>query len=107
MSQLDRGQKSRILYVEKKSGHSDDGPAWVGRVRFSRSGRTLYCRDLKLQRIRGGGAFSNYFDVPTGDEYWVSGIKKNGADRHWAGHGAVHVDEDVEEEYRQILQSRP
>ena len=40
-----------------------------------------------------------YFDVKTGEEYWISGPKKNGQDRHWAGSGPVEIDPDVAEEY--------
>ncbi len=103
MSQLDRDQKTRILYIEKKSGHSDDGPARIGRVAFSKSGRTLYYRGLRLRRMKGGGISGNYFDVETGDEYWVSGAKRDGRDRHRAGRGPVEVDDDVREEYRRWI----
>jgi hypothetical protein len=34
--------KDRIMYVELKSGFSDDGPAWIGKVKFSKSGQTVY-----------------------------------------------------------------
>ena len=106
MSQLDRNKKSRILYIEKKSGHSDDGPAWIGRVTFSKTGRTLYYRDFELQSLGGTGIGANFYDLRTGDEYWVSGIKKDGTDRHWAGKGPVHVDEDVREEYEDLRAGR-
>jgi hypothetical protein len=45
-------------------------------------------------------------DVKTGEEYWVSGVKKNGEDRHWAGKGPVHVDADAREEYERITGRR-
>lgn len=28
--------------MELKSGYSDNGPAWTGRVEFSKSGQTIY-----------------------------------------------------------------
>jgi len=98
-----RPSRSRILYVELKSGHNDDGPAWIGRVFFSKTGRRLYYRDKTLQRIPRGGIGSNHRDVHTGDEYWVSGVKKNRQDRHWAGGGAVEIDPDVRDEYLRII----
>jgi hypothetical protein len=65
--------KSRIMYVELKSGHSDDGPAWIGRVTFSKTGRTVYYRGKSLRRASGlSGA--NHIDMETGEEYWVSGV---------------------------------
>jgi len=92
------------MYVELKTGFNDDGPAWIGRVRFSKTGRTLYYRGRRLQSLKGGGGMSaNYFDLDTGDEFWVSGVKKNGQDRHWAGHGPVDIDEDVADEHRRLV----
>lgn len=98
--------KDRIMYVELKSGHSNDGPAWIGRVKFSKTGRTIYYRGRSLQSCKGGGISANYFDIETGEEYWVSGPKKNGEDRHWAGSGNVIIDEDARQEYEQIISAR-
>ena len=97
--------KSRIMYIELKDGHQDDGPARIGRVRFSRTGVTVYYRDLELERSRGISA--NYRDVATGEGYWVSGCKRNGQDRHWAGGGPVHIDEDVRAEYWSEIRGLP
>jgi hypothetical protein len=91
------------MYVELKSGHSNDGPAWIGRVRFSKSGQSIYYRDKRLQRITGGGIQGNYVDADTGEEYWVSGVKRDREDRHWVGSGNVHIDEDVREEYLALV----
>lgn len=91
--------------MELKSGFHDDGPASIGWVSFSKSGRTIYYRDRTLQRIIRGGTGSNHRDVETGDEYWISGVKKNREDRHWAGKGPVAVDDDAREEYERILGS--
>lgn len=45
---------------------------------------------------------SNHFDIENGDEYWISGVKKNGAERHRAGSGKVHLDRSVMEDYLKI-----
>jgi hypothetical protein len=87
----------RVMYVELKSGHGDSGPAWIGRVRFSKTGRSVYYRGLTLARKQR--AAGNHIDVATGDEYWVSGVKSDGTDRHWAGGGPVLVDPEVLDEY--------
>ncbi len=86
-----------IKYIELKTGWSDDGPAWIGHVKESRSGSTLYFNDHAFQRCRG--ASGNYVDVETGEDYWISGVKKNGEDRHWAGHGKVRIDRRLVPEY--------
>lgn len=92
--------KSRIMYVELKSGYSDDGPAWIGRAFFSKTGRSLYFNGLAFgKESRGGG---NYYEVLNGDYYWISGIKKNGTNRHWAGHGKIKIDKYVVDEYLKI-----
>jgi len=75
-----------IRYIELKTGYNDNGPAWIGRVQVSRSGQTVYFNGRAFKR-RGGGASGNHFDVETGDNYWISGVKKDGRDRHWAGSG--------------------
>jgi hypothetical protein len=90
----------RIMYVELKSGN-DNGPAWIGRVRASKTGRTVtYCgRTLRRQH----GISGNHIDVDTGEEFWVSGVKKDGTDRHWAGTGPVEIDADVLDEYLEMV----
>ena len=93
------------MYVELKSGFGDSGPASIGWVDFSKTGRSIYYRGRRLKRLKGGGVSGNFVDVETGDEYWVSGVKKNGQDRHWAGSGAVDVDLDAHTEYRRLTGS--
>lgn len=57
-----------------------------------------------LQRLSGGGGDGgNHFDAETGEEWWVSGVKKNRQDRHPAGTGVVDIDDDAVEEYARIL----
>jgi len=91
------------MYVECKTGLNDDGPAWIGRVTFSKSGHTVYFNGMALRRNGGQGIAGNYRDVLTGEEYWVSGVKKDGEDRHWAGTGKVQIDANVVAEYLAII----
>jgi hypothetical protein len=42
----------RIMYIECKSGDLT-GPARIGRVTFSQTGRTLYYRGKKFQSLKG------------------------------------------------------
>jgi len=85
------------MYIEDKS-NGLTGPGRVGRVRFSKSGKSVYYKGLTLQTLSGHGYKANYFDVATGAEYWVSGCKKRGGDRLYRG-GVVDIDDDVREEY--------
>ena len=102
-TQLTRGKKTRIMYIELKSGFGDSGPARIGRVSFSKTGASVYYKGKRLQRARGRGISGNYLDAETGEEYWVSGVKRDRSDRHWAGSGPVEIDEDVREEYAALL----
>lgn len=81
-----------LLYVELKSGHSDCGPAWIGFANRSTSGKTIYFNDKAFQSCKGRGIGANYFDLETEEEYWISGVKENRSDRHWAGSGTIMVD---------------
>ena len=47
--------------------------------------------------------FSNYYDLENREAYWVSGIKKNGQDRHWAGGGKIMIDRKIVDEYLKIV----
>lgn len=93
--------KSKLMYVEAKSGFSDNGPAWIGKAFFSRSGQTIYFNGQAFKK--GSGISGNYFEIETGDEYWISGVKKDGKDRHWAGGGKIVIDKSVISEYLEIV----
>lgn len=86
------------MYVELKTGYNDNGPAWIGMAFFSRSGESVYFNGsyfLKGERNSPG----NHLEMSTGDKYWISGVKKNGEDRHWAGGGKIQIDKGVVEQY--------
>ena len=87
------------MYVELKTGFEDNGPAWIGFGTYSKTGRTIYFNGKAFQIMGGRGIQGNYFDIETSEEYWISGIKKDGNDRHWAGSGKVFIDKDAVNEY--------
>lgn len=84
--------KNRLIYVELKSGGADYGLAWIGIAGASKTGATVYLNGKAFKSLKGSGIGANYFDIETGEEYWVSGIKKNNQDRHWAGGGDILID---------------
>lgn len=92
-----------LKYIELKTGHADNGPAWIARVKLSKSGRTIYFNGKALKRAPGGGLSGNHFDIQTREEYWVSGVKKCGLDRHWAGSGIVWIEESAVAEYLRLV----
>ena len=107
MSQLQQGESRRVMYLENEASTIDGCRAWIGWVTFSRSGRSIYYRDKVLKRIKGGGISGNYYCEATGNEYWVSGIKKRGSNAHWAEPVDIHIDKDAREEYEAGTQTRP
>ena len=99
-------RRTRIMYIERASSTNHDDSARIGRVSFSKTGRTVYYRGKSLRK--SAGVIGNHIDVDNGEEYWVSGPKKNGQDRHWAGKGVVNIDADVVDEYwREIRGCEP
>ena len=96
------------MYIEQKVG-GDTGPARIGRVSFSKSGQTLYYGGKSFRSLKGAGVSGNYVDLETGDEYWISGCKRDGTDRHrFARQGdPVEIDDDVRQEYWRDIRGLP
>jgi hypothetical protein len=94
-----------LMYIELKTGYNDNGPAWMGRVRMSRSGRTVYFNGKAFKRS-GRGSRGNHYDLETGEMYWISGVKKEGTDRHGAGSGQVIIEAAAVEEYLRVTGAR-
>src|SRR5271166_2818437 len=103
----------RIMYIEHKGGGFVDfcgvaqvsksnglhGTARIGRVTFSRTGATLHYGGRSFQSLKGSGFKANYFDVESGEQFWISGPRKDGTDRLYKSDWPVEIDEDVREEY--------
>jgi len=100
-TQLTKGLRRRVMYVENKQGAIDGVRARIGWVSFSKTGQTVYYRGRTLQK--GSGVSGNFFDAESGEEYWVSGVKRRGSNAHPAEPGtSVAVDPDALDEYRSI-----
>jgi len=95
-------ENSRIMYIEDKSSGLE-GDARIGRVYFSKTEKTLYYKGRKFQSLKGTGFKANYFDVVNGDEFWISGPRKDKNDRLYGGRLYVEIDEDVKKEYLAII----
>ncbi|MFC5285598.1 hypothetical protein ACFPM7_00915 [Actinokineospora guangxiensis] len=91
----------RIMYVQLKTGFDlDRGPSWIAWVRFSKTWRTAYLHGRTLRRWPGRKG--NFFDVETGEEFWVSGPKRDRADGRYGSTPPV-VEGDAEEHYDRFL----
>ncbi|MCD2260678.1 hypothetical protein [Psychroserpens luteolus] len=94
-------ERSRIMYIEDKSGGLE-GDARIGRVYFSKTGKTLYYHGRMFRSLKGNGYKSNYQDIENGDEFWISGPRKDKNDRLYGGNQGVIVDDDVKDEYLEL-----
>ncbi|MES2111839.1 MAG: hypothetical protein V4577_23985 [Bacteroidota bacterium] len=92
--------KSELKYIELKSGYNDDGPAWIGMVEFSKTGRTIYFNGKAF----AGNGHGTCYDVETNERYWITGIKKTASNRHWAGRRSakIMIDRQVVDDYLRI-----
>lgn len=91
--------KTRIMYIENKS-ESLNGPARIGRVTFSKTGKSISYDGRTFQSLKGSGFKANYFDIDTGERFWISGPRKDGKDRLYSESArAIEIDNDVAEEY--------
>lgn len=97
-----RKSRSRIMYIENKAD-GVEGPARIGRVYFSKSGKSLYYDGMMFQSLSGAGFKANYFEVESGDHYWISGPRKDQNDRLTGGNKGVEIDEDVRAEYEALI----
>jgi hypothetical protein len=87
--------KPRVMYIERKS----TGQASIGRVSFSKTGSTLRYRSLEFISLKGSRFKANYLETGSGEQFWISGPRKDGQDRLYASSLPVEIDEDVRDEY--------
>jgi hypothetical protein len=81
--------KTELKYIELKTGYpNENGPAWIGRVTKSKTGRTYYFNGKRFWRIRMT-TVSNH-SSHDGD-YWISGVKKRGSNRSQRGSGKIYL----------------
>ena|SRR5690349_6110620 len=95
----------RIMFVQLKTGHDiDRGPSWIGWVDFNRSWNTARYRGRQLRRFPGYD--SNFYDVDTHEDFWLSGPKRDRTDTRY-GPATTTVDDDAREAYEAFLAGAP
>ncbi len=92
-----------LKYIELKSGNAASGPAWIARVRASKSGRTLYFDGKALKRAHLPSA--NHVDEASQQAYWVAGIREDEQGRRWAGPGTIAIEAGAVAEYLRVTGS--
>ena len=92
------------MYIENKVD-GIVGPARIGWVNVRDRGKRLDYGEQTFRTLRGAGFKSNYYDVQTHEEYWISGCHKDGRD---ALYGTIaEIDEDALEEYWINIRNQP
>lgn len=94
------------MYIECKAGKLT-GAARIGRVTFSKIGKSIYYNGQRFASLKGTGYKANYYDIDTGEEYWISGCKEDGSDRLYGERLPVEIDENVREEYWSQIRDMP
>ena len=96
--------RTKIVYIE----HKPDGivgPARIGRVTFSKTAKSLHYRGREFHSLGGQGFKANYRETETGEQYWISGCKRDGSDALYST--TVEIDDDVREEYWSRIRKKP
>ena len=94
------------MYIDYK-GEGLTGDARIGRVKFSKTMKALHYNGKLFKSLKGDGFKSNYYDEETGEEYWISGCREDGADRLYNERKPIYIDEDVQEEYWTEIRNMP
>ena len=92
------------MYIEAKASDII-GPGRIGRVYFSKTGKTLKYQGLEFQSLSGRGYKANYYETDSGDWYWISGCRKDGNDALYSD--VIEIDDDVAEEYWRLIRQTP
>lgn len=92
------------MYIEFKGDDDLVGAARIGRVTFSKSGKSVYYKSQRFETLGGRGFKANYIN-DEGEYYWISGCKKDGTDALYST--TVEIDDDVREEYWVEIRNKP
>ena len=111
------GHKTRIMYIENKGGDVTEhwwgttssqanltGSGRIGRVTFSKTGRSLTYRGKEFSKANG---FKANYCCETREWFWISGPKKRGGDALYATNISTEIDDDVREEYWTLIRDQP
>jgi hypothetical protein len=94
--------EGRIMYMECK-GTESEGKARIGRVTETKFSRHINYQGKSYQPHFDRGNKANYYEVGSGQWYWITGANKNGLDSLDAK--LVEIDDDVQQEYWESIRN--
>jgi hypothetical protein len=95
----------RVVFVQLKTGYETDrGPCWICRAHFTKTWQSVQFHGRTLRRQQG--VRGNFVDVESGEEWWVSGPKRDQTDARYSWQQPV-VDDEVRAEYEAFLAGAP
>lgn len=100
-----KNSRSRIMYIGY-NGNGLEGPARIGRVYFSKSGKSIYYKGKCFQTCAGRGYKYTFFNIDSADNYWISGPRKDQNDRLYGGNRCVIIDDDIREEHLNLIRKK-
>lgn len=94
------------MYVQLKTGYDTDrGPSWIAWVNFSKTWRTAYLHGRTLRR-QSGLTDANFYDLDTGEEFWLSGPKRDRTDGRYT-HTPPEIEDHARAPYERFLRGAP
>ncbi len=92
------------MYIEIKTpNYGNDGPAWIGRVQKSRTGKTIYFNGMAFGLGNGGMVIGGNAINDSGDTCWISRPKQDQSDRRYSEPGVVMIERACLKEYLEYV----
>ena len=92
--------------TSRRRGSGIEGSGCGGHLFASDSGGAMDAKRSPLED-RSEGSDHARIELGSGEEYWISGPKRNGADSLYATNIPVSIDEDAREEYWIKIRRKP
>ena len=92
------------MWIEYK-GEGIVGPARIGWVEVKDRGKRIDYQGRSFRTLSGDGFKANYYDIETGEHYWISGCRKDGCNALY--NTDVEIDDDALEEYWLNIRKQP
>lgn len=94
----------RVMWIEYK-GDGIVGPARIGWVKVRDHGKRIEYQGRIFRTLAGRGFKANFYDTGSGEEYWITGCRKDGRNALYGTE--VEIDEDALQEYWLNIRKKP